>query len=94
MILFRLCELTGLPHPDYLAPFLTSSQLMDWQTYERQYGYRADLQLGLLLAAVRAQWASEPVKAADCFPYQDTEELEQEQLLQDMLARFPGLRAK
>ena len=35
MFLFRLCRELGYPHPDYLRKVLTSSQITEWQAYDR-----------------------------------------------------------
>lgn len=42
-----------MPHPDYLYPYLTWKQLLDWQKYSNQFGLptrRNDLHWGMLQA--------------------------------------------
>lgn len=65
---FRLCEMVGCPHPDYLPP-LTLPQLLDWQTYSLKHGHRSDIQLGLIACLIAAQYGK--VKLEDFLPYQE-----------------------
>lgn len=48
--MYRVCEATGVPHPDYLADLLTVEQLQGWQDYEEQFGFRNDIFWGMFLS--------------------------------------------
>lgn len=76
-------------HPDEMFEELTLPQYADWVAYLRRYNLfpdRADVQWGLLTAAVMNQWAArgESVRPCDVMPYHDP--LEQE-ITADELAR-------
>jgi hypothetical protein len=33
--MFELCTVVGCPHPDYLQNYLTSTQIAEWEAYNR-----------------------------------------------------------
>lgn len=52
-LLFNLCLSLGFPHPDYLYPYLSGRQLLEWQDFAAQYGFgidRDDIHWGMLLS--------------------------------------------
>lgn len=69
MQLFRLCEITGLPHPDYLSPYLTATQITDWILYEQRAGSKLDIQLGLLTWVIARSAGDEDSRIEDYMPF-------------------------
>lgn len=90
-MLFRLCEIVGFPHPDYLAPYLSSSQLLDWQTYSTQYGFRQDIQWGLLTQVTASAWGGK-VGLDEVMPYQEDRETDQDEVYHNLASIFPALK--
>jgi hypothetical protein len=49
----------GIPHPDYLLPMLTATQMRDWEIYSiaEPFGQpRADIMAGVIAAATVNIW--------------------------------------
>lgn len=70
MLAFKVCELTGVQHPDFLE--LDTGQLLDWQRYIEQHGCHDDIHWGLLISTICNQWrdnSSMPVRPSDVMPY-------------------------
>ena len=83
-MVYHLSLRLGFPHPDYLLPYLSAGQLLDWQRYAEQYGVsiaRDDIHWGMLLSmffnANRGE-GSQPKPATDFMPYYEPVEQEEE----------------
>ena len=74
-----MCEVTGHAHPDYLLPFLSAEQLLDWSRYEKQYGFRDDIHWGLLCCLIANQWIKKgdpPHRPEEFMPYYSPEPID------------------
>jgi hypothetical protein len=87
----------GFPHPDYLLPYLSARQLLEWQTYAGQYGMvrRDDVHWGMLLAmfynAHRGRGeAKEPADFMVYTPRDEYPDMELEQFRDAIFARLPS----
>lgn len=76
----------GVPHPDYLLPYLNSRQLQDWQQFHRQFNIlpdRADVYSQMTLA----MW-SKDAKPEDFQVYNKVDRLEQDISQADFVDRI------
>lgn len=66
MLLHNLCLCTGHAHPDYLLPYLTAEQFLDWGLFARQVGFgvgRDDAYWSMLLSMFYNAHRSEKASA-------------------------------
>lgn len=102
--MYNLCLSLGFPHPDYLYPYLSGKQLLDWQAFAAQRGLgveRDDIHWGMLLSMffnVNRDGGS-PKPAEDFMPYRHRSEeddgLTDEQFLQNIqhtIAAIKGMQ--
>lgn len=93
--MYHLSLRLGFPHPDYLLPYLSAGQLLDWQRYAAQFGAsisRDDIHWGMLLSmmfnANRGNGVS-PKPATDFMPYRQVDDEEETQ--EDFALKIRGL---
>ena len=82
--LFSLALHLGYPHPDYLLPYLSASQLNDWLAFHNQHNLsidRTDVFDSTLLAMTFNINRGEhrPANATDFIPWYDDDDITYEQ---------------
>ncbi len=88
MFAFRLCEhLKGFPHPDYLLPYLSARQFLDWWIYFKRAGRpgidRNDILFGIIAAAITKR------NLTDLMPYY-RETFDEEMSVEDLVGKIAG----
>lgn len=75
-----MCLRLGFPHPEYLYPYLSAGQLLDWQHFAEENGLgidRDDIHWGMLMSMFfnvnRAEGTSAK-PATDFMPYHKVDE--------------------
>ena len=97
MLMFRLCLVIGVPHPDYLIDMLTSRQLGDWLAFmsiETIGDERADLRTAIMAMSLNNRWRGKnepPTKPTDYMPHYRAQEQTPEQM-HAMMAGIPGVK--
>ncbi|MFO1043644.1 MAG: hypothetical protein U0941_17820 [Planctomycetaceae bacterium] len=97
IMLYRLCEITGDAHPDYLMQRVTCKQLLGWELYAEQVGHRRDILDGMLMSLIANQHRSkddDPFKAEDFMPYYKGPELDQDEILAQRMAAIEERRKR
>jgi hypothetical protein len=101
--MYNLCLCLGFPHPDYLYPYLSGKQLLDWQDFAAQFGFgvdRDDIHWGMLLSMFFNvnRDGGPPKDATEFMPYRqepEEDEMSDEHFLlsiQDSIAAIKGLQ--
>ena len=69
-MLFRLCTVLKYPHPDYLAPLLSSKQISEWDAYFKiePLEWRQDYRAGMICAILHNANYKSKRKPEDFFP--------------------------
>ncbi len=92
-----MCLAMGIPHPDYLLPMLTATQMHDWEIYSiaEPFGQpRSDYMAGVIAAANGNLWMSKdtsPMQPQDYIPGQEAPEPTAEEIMSATKAFVSGM---
>jgi hypothetical protein len=97
---FHLALRLGVFHPDYLLPFLSARQLLDWQEYHEQFGLgldRGDTYEAMLLSLLFNVHRGESTPArnpTDFLLWNKPEPFEEDESQEEFVARIRAISAR